>query len=157
LTVLLVRHAEAGDRSRWSGPDEVRPLTPEGWRQAEGLVAMLSGFVIRRLVSSPHVRCRQTVEPLAASRVLPIDDDQRLAEGGGIAEALDLLAAGDDAAMCSHGDIIKGTVRHLHETGVPLDGGLQWQKGSTWVLQIGNGEIVSGRYLPPPDTGAGEP
>ena len=156
MTVFLIRHAEAGDRTRWSGPDALRPLTAEGRRQAQGLVRLLSGADIHGVVTSPHVRCRQTVEPLGADRGLAVEDDPRLAEGGDIAEALELLATNDGAAMCSHGDIVKAAVCHLHDEGRPLDGGLQWQKGSTWAFEVGGGTILAGRYLPPPDAGTGE-
>lgn len=30
MTVLVVRHARAGDRCRWDGPDHLRPLTTKG-------------------------------------------------------------------------------------------------------------------------------
>ena len=42
--VLLVRHGDAGDRDRWQGDDRVRPLSPQGRRQALGLVEQLSGY-----------------------------------------------------------------------------------------------------------------
>ena len=41
-TVHLVRHAHAGDAERWEGPDELRPLTAKGRRQAERLGASWS-------------------------------------------------------------------------------------------------------------------
>jgi phosphohistidine phosphatase SixA len=28
--LLVVRHAEAGDKSTWKGPDALRPLSPSG-------------------------------------------------------------------------------------------------------------------------------
>ena len=33
--VLLVRHARAGSRKHWEGPDIERPLSKKGWRQAQ--------------------------------------------------------------------------------------------------------------------------
>src|SRR5918999_450072 len=37
MTTYLVRHAKAGDRSQWDGPDDLRPLSKVGRRQAVGL------------------------------------------------------------------------------------------------------------------------
>ena len=36
MTILLVRHARAGSRKDWDGPDEKRPLSKKGRRQADG-------------------------------------------------------------------------------------------------------------------------
>src|SRR6266508_3359874 len=63
----LVRHADAGNKRDWSGPDAERPLSEEGWEQAAGLVDLLAGLRIERLLTSPLLRCRQTLEPLAAA------------------------------------------------------------------------------------------
>ena len=65
MTVLLVRHARAGSRKYWKGPDIERPLSKKGRRQAEGLVDMVSRYPIKRILSSPYVRCVQTVEQLS--------------------------------------------------------------------------------------------
>jgi phosphohistidine phosphatase SixA len=62
--LLVVRHAEAGDRSTWEGPDALRPLSPSGHLQAEGLVVRLEDYPIERILCSPTLRCRQTVQPL---------------------------------------------------------------------------------------------
>src|SRR5206468_2146730 len=64
----LVRHGAAGDRHAWHEADELRPLDEEGRWQAEALVALLAEAVIERLLSSPYLRCVQTLEPLAAVR-----------------------------------------------------------------------------------------
>ncbi len=71
--LLLVRHADAGDKRRWDAPDLLRPLSPTGWSQATGLVERLQDYPIERIMSSPAVRCQQTVQPLARDRYLPIE------------------------------------------------------------------------------------
>ena len=65
MTVFLVRHADAKSRANWPHPDETRPLTRKGLHQAEGLVDLLRDRPIRRILSSPAVRCVETVAPLA--------------------------------------------------------------------------------------------
>ena len=79
LTVLLVRHAESVAPGT-SGFDEyTRPLTPKGIRDAERLSAMHASTRIDAVYSSPYIRARQTVEPIARARRLAIEtiDDLR--------------------------------------------------------------------------------
>ncbi len=101
---ILVRHASAGDRHAWADDDRLRPLDAKGLRQAAEIAAQLRSEDIRRVVSSPYVRCVQTVEPLAAELGLEVEIDDRLAEGAGGA-ARPLLAE-DGAVACTHGDVI---------------------------------------------------
>jgi phosphohistidine phosphatase SixA len=104
VTSVLLRHAAAGDREHWDGDDFHRPLDARGRREAEALVELLRPFGVRRVVSSPYVRCVQTVEPLAAALGLPLELDDRLAEGAGGA-ALTLLQE-DGVVSCTHGDVV---------------------------------------------------
>ena len=80
MTSVLLRHASAGHRARWDGHDVGRPLDDRGRRQASELVELLRPFGVRRVVSSPYVRCVETVEPLAAALGVPVEEDERLAE-----------------------------------------------------------------------------
>lgn len=150
MTVLLIRHAEAGLRGGGDGPDEMRPLSAEGWRQAEAFAELFGGARIDRVLSSWYPRCRQTLEPLAASRGLPVEDHPALAEGADPEDALSLMESLEHAALCSHGDVIGGVITRLADDGVPLEGGLRWKKASTWALETRHGRVVSGRYLSPP-------
>src|SRR5688572_16126305 len=111
MKLYVVRHAHAGSRSSWAGADHDRPLSKRGQRQAAGIAERLAGAGITRLVSSPAVRCVQTLEPLAARLGLPVDADERLLEGASGGDALslagELCAGGGEAAvLCSHGDVI---------------------------------------------------
>ena len=104
--LLLVRHASAGKRDRWQGDDRLRSLDRRGAEQAERLVDVLQGHPLRRILSSPYVRCRQTVEPLARSRGLPVEEREELAEGAGL-DAMHRLATSLGAAALSvHGDLV---------------------------------------------------
>ena len=101
---VLVRHASAGDRSTWDGDDRLRPLDKRGRKQAESLVELLLPLGVSRVVSSPYVRCVETVEPLAAALGVEVELDDRLAEGAGRA-AIELLEE-DGVAACTHGDVV---------------------------------------------------
>ena len=152
----LIRHARAGRRSAWRGPDEERPLSGKGRRQSRSIARALRGEPILRIVSSPYARCMQTVEPLAAALGLSVEVDALLAEGCGIAHVERLVAASGDGrglALSSHGDVILGLLGALEAAGVPLDPGVVARKGSTWRLDVEGGRIVRGRYVPPPGEG----
>jgi 8-oxo-(d)GTP phosphatase len=84
--VVVVRHASAGDRGTWEGPDEDRPLDEVGHRQAVALVGLLRAYDIRRIHSSDFLRCRETVTPLATSQGLPVDVQPLLGEREGLAD-----------------------------------------------------------------------
>jgi broad specificity phosphatase PhoE len=155
LNLYLVRHARAGSRKHWRGPDDLRPLSKVGRRQADALVAQLQHEPIARIVSGPYVRCRQTVEPLAAQRRLPVELSDALTEGAPLNETLRLIEKVSDqpTVLCTHGDVIEAVLDHLREQGVTLKGGRRFAKGSTWVLEVEDGSIVSGRYEPVPNSG----
>jgi 8-oxo-dGTP diphosphatase len=101
---VLLRHAAAKERYEWPGDDWHRPLTKKGRRQAEELATALATDDVRRVVSSPYVRCVQTVEPLAAALGLEVELDDRLAEGAGM--AAQALLEEDGVVACTHGDVI---------------------------------------------------
>jgi len=135
VSLLLIRHALAGHRDHWVGDDRLRPVDQQGRLQSDLLVDALAGYTIDRIVSSPYLRCVQTVEPLADARGLEIELDEqlgatRLDEVGEVLERL----RGEKAAVCTHGDL-------------PWLGERKFKKGATWVL---DGDLEPGRYIKPP-------
>jgi 8-oxo-dGTP diphosphatase len=150
--LFVVRHADAGHRSDWDGPDRTRPLSTRGWRQAVALVEALRDDPPQRLLASPYARCLQTLEPLAERLGLEVEAEERLAEGAGATGALALAAELCDATavLCSHGDVIPDLLEQLVRDGVRLKDDLRWQKASTWVFTRDGERLAKGRYLPPP-------
>jgi broad specificity phosphatase PhoE len=151
VTLYLVRHAKAGSRKDWEGADRDRPLSGKGRRQAEGLVDLLADRPVRRVLSSPYLRCVQTVEPLAEKLGLPVEKVDALAEEADPAEAVELLRglAGTTAALCTHGDLIPPILDTLAAAdGLPLPPGYPFAKGSVWELDVLNGRWLAARYLP---------
>jgi 8-oxo-dGTP diphosphatase len=65
LRIDLLPHVDAGDRTRWTGDQDERPLSDLGRRQAAALVEALAAAPVDALYSSPALRCRQTLAPLA--------------------------------------------------------------------------------------------
>jgi 8-oxo-dGTP diphosphatase len=151
VNLFVVRHAKAGDREKWTDPDELRPLTKPGRRQAEGLVDLLAGDRITKVVSSPYVRCVQTVEPLAKSRDLPVELDDALAEGARLEDVHALIErVGDGAVLCTHGDVFWDLIGDLARRGVSGADPDLMKKGATWVLEGDDAAFSRATYLPPP-------
>jgi broad specificity phosphatase PhoE len=147
----LVRHADAGDKRAWTGPDDDRPLSSTGRREAEGLIAQLAVYPIAQIVSSPAARCWQTVQPLAEQRRLPVRIDAALGVDADLDEAVALLLnpRPDDVLLCTHGELIRPLLGRLRDLGAPLGGELAWPKGSIWLLEAVDGAITRATYLPP--------
>ncbi|MEV6637779.1 histidine phosphatase family protein [Actinoplanes sp. NPDC051470] len=77
---MLVRHARSVPPTA-DGPDELtRPLTPEGLRQADELVAVLAELGPTAAWSSPYRRAIQTIRPTARFLGLSVHTDGELRE-----------------------------------------------------------------------------
>ena len=153
MPLLVVRHARAGSRRRWEGADEERPLSGRGRKQAASLAKLLLAYEPKRILTSPYVRCIQTVEPLAAKLGLTLEHADALAEGATadpvLALALALESRGSSVALCTHGDVVVkllDTLAGTDELELPRD--YPCAKGSTWVLLERDGRFVEARYLP---------
>jgi len=155
---MLVRHGHAGSRDRWTGDDRSRPLSARGRREAHALVGLLVPRHPDRVVSSPLLRCIQTVEPLAAALGVPIERADALGPGSGRAAAalLRALAAGSaPVVVCTHGETIEELQRRLASPGAHAFGpGAAHEKGSVWLLEIDRGRVRAATYLAPADAPA---
>ena len=81
-TLVLLRHGRstANGAGVLAGRTEGVDLDEAGAEQARGLVERLSGVRVARLVSSPLLRCRRTIDPLAETLGLPVELDDRITE-----------------------------------------------------------------------------
>ncbi len=100
IQLHFLRHAHAGDPLKWSGPDDVRPLSERGRLQAErlGLFLAAAGFSPDAILSSPKTRALETARLVAAPLGLPVRVEDAL--GGALdIESLEALLteAGDPA------------------------------------------------------------
>jgi 8-oxo-dGTP diphosphatase len=152
MAAYVVRHAKAGDRAEWQGDDRLRPLTKSGREQAAAMAELLKDEPIDRILSSPYVRCLQTVEPLAARRKLPIEPRKDLEEGAGGQSVIRLVqeAAGQNLVLCTHGDVVEELLEWLIEQGIVARARASNEKGGTWVLYDESGKITSAKYLAAP-------
>lgn len=152
MSLYLVRHAKAGERHGWTDPDELRPLSKKGWRQATAVGLRLRPLATGQLVSSPYVRCVQTLEPLAATLDIDIRIDDRLAEENPASAAIELLdEVPDGSVLCSHGDVIPATIAALVRAGMQLRSSADWRKASVWVIDRNrHNRYTRARVWPPP-------
>ena len=151
--IHVIRHGEAENRKSWEGPDEARPLTDGGSVQAKRIVELFADEPFVQFVSSPFLRCVQTLEPLAETRGVPIDTREELAEGKPweYLEKRVLEAEGEGpTAVCVHGDVFRGLMSDLFERGIARKVNQGFRKGATWVLEVRDGTIVSARHVPAP-------
>ena len=154
----LVRHADAGDRFAWRGDDFLRPLDEGGRAQAEAIGVELGTKPVRRILSSPAVRCMDTVAPLGRRLGLSVQSCDELAEGSYPSDAFRLIGslAGEDgdSVLCSHGDVIPGVLWLLYRYGLELPDRGRCKKASIWELTVSDGQIVAGAYRHPRAFGA---
>jgi phosphohistidine phosphatase SixA len=149
--LLLVRHADAGDKHRWQGPDSLRRLSPAGQAEAAGLVIGLDDYPIGRILTSPTLRCQQTVQPLARDRRLHIEHEVAFGVDADLARVVALLEDPrlQNTVVCTHGELIGQVLTRLVTDGLVVDQPLQWPKGSTWLLDGTSRRLTHARYLPP--------
>lgn len=152
-TVLLVRHASAGDREAWTGPDDQRPLDPAGHEQAATLAEVLAVYAPARVLSAPLVRCLDTVRPLAdrlgvdVEPVSAASEAENVATSAALVGLLDKLAVGGEpVVLCSQGGAIPAAIAEL--TGAS---DVRARKGSLWALSFADGRLVDAAYVARPE------
>jgi broad specificity phosphatase PhoE/ADP-ribose pyrophosphatase YjhB (NUDIX family) len=153
-TVLLIRHARAGDRKAWRGPDEGRPLDAAGEVQAQDIAAVAASFGVGAVLSADVLRCQQTVTPLAATLGLAVEPTRELSERAHARHpqrALrlldELVARGAPVALCSQGGVIPDLLEALGERGPVRPGPVRSRKGSIWVLSFDGRALVGAQYV----------
>jgi 8-oxo-(d)GTP phosphatase len=144
MPLLVVRHANAGRRSAYKGDDRLRPLSARGHDRAAALVSLLSRYRPQRILSSPYVRCCETVQPIAETLGLPVESVDELAEGHG-PDAVRLMRrmAGESAVLCTHGDVATEMLESLvPEPDAASRTTLRLQKGDVWVIQSSGASLT---------------
>ncbi len=82
MTVILLRHGRSTSNTAGTlaGRSEGVDLDDKGREQARGLIDRIGDLPIRALVSSPLLRCRRTLEPLADALCIEPRIEDRIAE-----------------------------------------------------------------------------
>jgi 8-oxo-(d)GTP phosphatase len=89
------------------GDDRLRALDERGRRQANQLVELLDQYEVTRLLSSPFLRCIQTVEPLAQARGFDVEIRDELSEERQQVDGPTLVTSlhDGDATLSCHGGL----------------------------------------------------
>ncbi|MDO3396896.1 NUDIX domain-containing protein [Nocardioides sp. SOB44] len=113
--LVVQRHARARARSTWRGDDRERPLQQVGRTQAFGLVPVLAAYDVRRLATSPAVRCLETLTPYAETIGADLEHVEEVTEGaateGSVTKVVtglveDLHTTRRGAVLCTHRPVL---------------------------------------------------
>src|SRR5579859_3150616 len=155
VPLIIVRHAQAVPKGTVS--DALRPLDEGGAAAAAALAALLATFAPRaRVISSPAVRCIETVRPYAGLAGVPVETDPALSitkSADPPANLLGTLArSGRPAIVCLHRENLPAALATAcAAVGAKPPDHPELQKGSFWVLHFlaGGCELVAAeRYHP---------
>jgi 8-oxo-dGTP pyrophosphatase MutT (NUDIX family)/phosphohistidine phosphatase SixA len=182
VPLILLRHAKAMSKSGWKRGDASRPLDDSGRADAKSLADLLACFAPRagfdprpRLISSPAVRCTDTLRPFAELSGAQLREEPSLyihnkSSGTGRADSgpsmadlvREAIAAGEPTVLCAHRENIPDLqAAALAALGVePAPGGdgpisrqtrKEWDTplptGGFWVLNL---ELAPTPTPPPP-------
>jgi 8-oxo-dGTP diphosphatase len=97
-------------------------LDHRGFRQAAELVGLLASYEIDRIVSSPAVRCVQTVEPLAQTRRIDVEPREGLSEERQEDDGVALVRSlqGGRVAVSCHGGLSEAVCGESQKKGEAL-------------------------------------
>ena len=157
VPLILVRHASAGHKADWPGDDCLRPLDAAGVADARMLASLMACFApVARVLSSPALRCTDTVRPYADGFGVRVETEPCLAPYGrsadfssrtGLADSLRqllscLVAERRPAVLCLHRenlpDVLAAACAALGApAAVPADPALP--KGGFWVAHASAG------------------
>jgi 8-oxo-dGTP pyrophosphatase MutT (NUDIX family)/phosphohistidine phosphatase SixA len=162
VPLILVRHASAGYRDGWADQDRLRPLDTEGTMDASLLAELLACFAPRaRVISSPALRCTESVRPYAdrfggsveakAVLAVPGRDTDSYLDGTDRAETLrhlfrNLVAAGQPVVVCLHREnlpLALAAASAVLGAPPPAEPDLLLPKGGFWVLHVAAGQLVA--------------
>ena len=161
--LALVRHAHAVGRGSWGKGDQLRPLDAAGQERARSIAPLLAAYGVKRLVSSPSLRCTDTLRPYAAQLGAALRTKDGLSEEGYAAEPARavrhlerLVERGAPAALCSHGPVLPSLLdalfalvapdepeAHLVGAALRAAAGDKMGKGEVLVAHlVGTGEVA---------------
>ena len=169
VPLILLRHASAGHKDLWETDDLLRPLDGQGAAEALLLAGLLSCFApSARVISSPALRCIETVRPFAAGFGGSVEAEAALAvpvragdfslartdSGDTVGQLFrDLVAAARPVVVCMHRENLPGALEAACSAlGAPspvTDSDPPLPKAGFWVVHAAAGELAGlERYEP---------
>jgi 8-oxo-(d)GTP phosphatase len=144
--LAMVRHAKATPRGGWQAADPLRPLETRGRERATAIAPILAAYGVKRLISSPSIRCMDTLRPYAAQARITMRSKAGLSEEG---FALDpsrapfhverMVQRGTPVAVCGHGPVLPAMLDVLaaRSSGLAVD-----QLHEAADLGLAKGEVL---------------
>jgi 8-oxo-dGTP pyrophosphatase MutT (NUDIX family)/phosphohistidine phosphatase SixA len=147
--LIVVRHTHARQRKTWKGEDAERPLRAQGKEEAHKLVGLFAAYGVSRVISSPALRCVDTVLPYINAHQAKFRLDPRLSEDGfDLSEVQQRVRRELDrdkpVVICSHRPVLPDIQRALGLEPVALD------PGALVVAHRRNGKVHEVEQHPTP-------
>ncbi|KHK96233.1 DNA mismatch repair protein MutT [Microbacterium mangrovi] len=144
--VIAQRHARSTPREDWKKSENTRPLTARGVKQAKLVARALRAFGPQRIVTSPAVRCVQTVQPLAELTGIKISQSRLISQAAweeGESDARYIVGktvrSRTGTVLCSHGPVLPEILSELALATGTLRGSYL---GSASALAMGGFSVV---------------
>jgi phosphohistidine phosphatase SixA len=149
----VIRHAEAGDRERFAGDDSLRPLSRQGRKQANALAKRLAKTSLD-LITSPYLRCVETLSPISSRLRRAMMLASWLVEGEPADEALyqliELTGELGGLVACTHQDVMVGMFDVAVAAGAAPSSQPIFDKAATAEFTIVSGKVVAVSFVAPP-------
>lgn len=150
VPLIVVRHASAGSKKQWPGEDADRPLDAAGSADAQALAALLACFAPgpTRVLSSPALRCVDTVRPYAALAAAGVEVTDILSQTTkpNVRAPLirDLVSSAKPVVVCAHRENVASIVIEACQAlDAPGPTDLSLPKAGFWVLNVAAGVLTA--------------
>lgn len=156
--IIVLRHGKALARASWGKSEATRPLTTRGTAQAKALVAGLSPWHPRTLLSSTWERCLRTISPYAHATSTPVATRDKLTEDASNTEPAKTqalvahhAAKGRSVLFCTHRPVlphVADAIGQLLENPAELDHEMiEGLDTGAFVVVTVSPSTVPGRYV----------
>jgi 8-oxo-dGTP diphosphatase len=132
FAIIALRHGKATPHENWDGPDATRPLLQRGIDQSMSIALGIAAYRPVTLLSSPAVRCLQTIAPTARVTGLEVKEKVAISQDAYRSDAAAVskviakrLSKAVTTVLCSHGPVLPQIIEAVaRATGTPDSGKL---------------------------------
>jgi 8-oxo-dGTP diphosphatase len=132
IAIIALRHGKATPHENWDGPDATRPLLQRGIDQSMSIALGIAAYRPVTLLSSPAVRCLQTIAPTARVTGLEVKEKVAISQDAYRSDAAAVskviakrLSKAVTTVLCSHGPVLPQIIEAVaRATGTPGSGKL---------------------------------